>query len=96
MPSRESAVPLDVLREAARLRVLDTSLRLAAREIGISHQALHGFLNGTEPYGPNLAKLREWHGRETNEVLRLRQEVAALKRRVAQLERELGKGSEKA
>ena len=86
MPTREPGVSVDVLREAARLRVNDTSLRLAAREIGISHQALHGFLNGTEPYGPNLAKLRDWYGRETNEVLRLRQELAACKKRVAELE----------
>jgi hypothetical protein len=92
MPPREPAVSVGVLREAARLRVADTSLRLAAREIGISHQALHGFLNGTEPYGPNIAKLREWYGRETNEALRLKEELAACKKRVAELERQLKQG----
>jgi DNA transposition AAA+ family ATPase len=88
MPLRKSGVSVPVLREAAAMRVADTSLRQAAREIGISHQALAAFLNGSEPYGPNLAKLREWHARETNEVLRLRQENAALRKRVAELEKQ--------
>jgi transcriptional regulator with XRE-family HTH domain len=89
MPSREDGVSLDALREVVRLRVADTSLRQAARETGVSHQALAAFLNGSEPYGKNLAKIREWYGRETNELLRLRQEVTALRKRVAKLEREL-------
>jgi len=86
MPPRENAAPLTAIREAARLRVADTSERLAASEIGISRQSLHALLSGSEPYGPNLAKLREWYGRETNEMLRLRQENAELKRRLAECE----------
>lgn len=52
----------DVLREAVRLRVESSSLRLAAGEIGVSHSALRAFLNGSEPYGRNLTKLRECTG----------------------------------
>ena len=89
MPMRDDVVSVNMLREAARLRVSFSSLRLAAREIGISHQALHAFLNGSEPYGRNLAKLREWNGKETNEVLRLRQENELLKNRITELERQL-------
>ena len=92
MPSvNNGAVSVDTLREAVRLRVEDTSLRQTAREIGISHPGLRDFLNGSEPYGPNLLKLREWHARETNEVLRLRMEVVELRKRVKELERELRK-----
>lgn len=89
MPAREDAVSLDVLREAARLRIADTSLAQTAREIGISHQALSRFLNGAEPYSRNLARLRQWHRAGTNELLRCRQEVARLKRQVAELKRQL-------
>ncbi len=90
MPTRENAASMNAIREAARLRVADTSERLAAGEIGISRQSLHAFINGSEPYGPNLAKLRDWYGRETNEVLRLRQEIAELKRRLAECEKRKG------
>lgn len=89
MPTRDSGVSVEVLREAVRLRVDASSLRLAATEIGVSHSALRAFLNGSEPYGRNLTKLREWHGRETNELLRLQQENEQLKKRIAELERQL-------
>lgn len=89
MPTREPELSVDVLREAVRLRVAHSSLRLAAREIGISHAALRAFLNGTEPYGKNEGKLREWYGRETNEVLRLRLALAECEKRVQDLEAEL-------
>lgn len=89
MPTRDAGVSVEVLREAVRLRVEASSLRLAATEIGVSHSALRAFLNGSEPYGRNLTKLREWHARETNELLRLRQENEQLKKRIAELERQL-------
>jgi hypothetical protein len=89
MPPREEGVSIDVLREAARLRVEDAGLRQTAREIGISHQTLLRFLGGVaESHGRNVAKVREWYERETNEVLRLRRENADLKRRLAECERE--------
>lgn len=57
----DPAVPVDVLREAAQRRVDDTSLRIAAGEIGVSYSGLRTFLKGTEPYAPTLAKLRAWY-----------------------------------
>jgi hypothetical protein len=83
------SVSVDVLREAVRLRVESSSLRLAAGEIGVSHSALRAFVNGSEPYGRNLAKLREWHGRETNELPRLQQENEQMKKRIDELEAQL-------
>jgi DNA transposition AAA+ family ATPase len=89
MPAREDAVPLDVLRDAVRLRAADTSVTATAREVGISHQALARFLEGAEPYSRNVAKLRQWYRRETNELIRCQQEVERLKRQVAELKRQL-------
>ena len=48
MPSREPAIPVEVLREAAHRRVLETSLRAAAKEIGLSLSGLDHFLNDEE------------------------------------------------
>jgi hypothetical protein len=89
MPSAEPGASLEQLREAIRTRVEATSLRQTSREIGISHPSLRDLLNGTVPRGTTMARLREWHARETNETLRLRQENAALRQRIAELEREL-------
>jgi hypothetical protein len=61
MTPGDPAVPVDVLREAAQQRVDDTSLRIAAGEIGVSYSGLRTFLKGTEPYAPTLAKLRAWY-----------------------------------
>jgi transposase-like protein len=92
MPSGELGVSADVVREAVRIRVAGSSLREVAKEVGIAHQSLHSFLEGKrEPYGKNLGKLREWYSRATNEVVRLRQEVEALKRRLAACEAKLGR-----
>ncbi|MET0400079.1 MAG: hypothetical protein ABW277_25035 [Longimicrobiaceae bacterium] len=57
----DPVVPVDVLREAAQRRVDDTSLRIAAGEIGVSYSGLRTFLKGTDPYAPTLAKLRAWY-----------------------------------
>lgn len=89
MPAPEAGASLETLREAARGRIAATSLRQTAREIGISHPALRDLLNGSTPRGPTLARLRAWHDAETNEVLRLRQENDALRRRIAELEQAL-------
>ncbi len=89
MPSAEPGASLEQLREAIRARVEATSLRQTAREIGISHPALRDLIGGTVPRGRTMARLRAWHERETNEALRLRQENAALRERIAELEREL-------
>ena len=90
MPSGEDGVSLDVLREAVRVRVASSSLRLAAGEIGIAHTTLNGFLNGTQPYGPTLAKLSAWYEQSpAGEVVRLRQENAELRKRLADCEKKL-------
>ena len=89
MPASSDGVTVEVLRDAARIRVGDTSLRATAREIGISHPALLDFLNGSSPYASTLVKLREWHAKETNEMLRLRQENRRLRQENAELKRRL-------
>ena len=49
------------LREMAAARVENTSLRAAAREIGMSPTGLKKFLMGTAPYAPTLRRLRKWY-----------------------------------
>lgn len=65
MPSRKAvvpgSVPVEVLREAARQRVLNTSLRVAAAEIALSHRGLEGFIKGARPHPQTIRKLTEWH-----------------------------------
>lgn len=62
-PPREAA-SLDTLREAARVFVDSTSLRQAARDIGMSPTGLRGFLDGAEPYVKTARKLADWYIRE--------------------------------
>jgi transposase-like protein len=70
--------------------VADTSIRQTAREIGLSHQALSRFIRAeTEPYGTTVAKIRAWHSGETNELERSRQEIAELRKRLAECEGKL-------
>ena len=59
LPSREGA-SVDMLRDAARRHVDATSLRQAAREIGMSPTGLRGFLDGADPYGKTTRKLTQW------------------------------------
>ncbi len=61
MLSRESGVPVEMLREAARVRAEETSLRTAAAEIGMSHRGLEDFLGGTRPHTSTAKKLTEWY-----------------------------------
>lgn len=51
---------MEMLREAARRHVDATSLRQAAREIGMSPTGLRGFLDGADPYGKTTRKLTQW------------------------------------
>ena len=62
-PQRGDA-PLQTLREAARHFVDATSLRQAARDIGMSPTGLRGFLDGADPYVKTARKLAEWYVRE--------------------------------
>jgi hypothetical protein len=61
-PVNESVL-VAVARELGRLRVAETSLRKVAGEIGLSPTGLRGFLEGAEPYGKTLEKLRAWVSR---------------------------------
>lgn len=62
MAARENqAVSVETLRAAARTAAEGTSLREAARRIGMSPSGLRTFLAGTDPYGPTLTKLRAWY-----------------------------------
>lgn len=63
MPSRDQGVPVEVLREAARQRSEATSLRIAAKEIGMSWKGLQAFTAGTNPHPATIRKLTEWHVR---------------------------------
>ncbi len=89
MPSREPAVPIDVLREAVRARVGSSSLRHTAAEIGMHHASIREFLNGRVPYGRNLDKIAEWYRKETNEVGKLRGEVERLSAELARVRKKL-------
>lgn len=91
MSSPELRVSVEDLRDAARERVAETSLRVAAKQIGLSWAGLRTFLAGTNPYGPTLVKLRAWYEREhtESELFRIKRENAILKRRVAELEQQL-------
>jgi hypothetical protein len=91
MPSGDRRVPLETLRTAARERVAGSSLRRVAAESGFSHDALARFVNGSQPYGRTVAKLLAWHIGETDEVERLRQENAELRKRLAECEEQLPK-----
>jgi hypothetical protein len=91
MPSGDRRVPLDQLRAAVREAVAKTTIRQVASNIGIEHNAVARFLRGAAPYSGNRAKFEAWYTGETNEVERLRQENAELRKRVAELEAKLGK-----
>jgi hypothetical protein len=56
--------PIETLRQAARLYVDATSLRHAARDIGMSPTGLRGFIDGADPYLKTTRKLTEWYIRE--------------------------------
>ena len=49
------------LRAAAADKVRRSTLRSAAREIGMSPTGLKKFIEGTDPYGPTLRRLRKWY-----------------------------------
>jgi transcriptional regulator with XRE-family HTH domain len=91
---KRGAVPVEELREAARQRSAETSQRQTAREIGVSKTGLRGFLEGRQPYGPTLEKLRTWYASRlaaTDEVAQLRARVRELEAEVERLRGELGR-----
>src|SRR5215207_8457395 len=64
MASPRDGASIETLREAARLYVDATSLRHAARDIGMSPTGLRGFIDGADPYVKTTRKLTEWYIRE--------------------------------
>lgn len=60
MPSKR-AFRLDVLREAVRRRVEETSIRAVASEIGMSPSGLHVLLGGSRPHPKTREKLLSWY-----------------------------------
>ena len=64
MASPSIAASIQALRQAARLYVDATSLRNAAREIGMSPTGLRGFIEGADPYLKTKRRLTEWYVRE--------------------------------
>jgi hypothetical protein len=64
MTPLKDGASVDTLREAARSYVDATSLRHAARDIGMSPTGLRGFIDGADPYVKTARKLTEWYVRE--------------------------------
>lgn len=60
MPAPASRIPVEAIREAARLAVEATSLRSVARAVRLSPTGLKNFLNGREPYSATRRKLNAW------------------------------------
>jgi hypothetical protein len=58
-------VPIDDVRELARDRAEQSSLRHLAPEIGLGHSTLHNFLNGAAPHPRVRRLLGMWYLRET-------------------------------
>lgn len=53
------------IRRDVRAAVTTTSLRRAAREIGVSHTGLRGFLAGATPHRHTRVRLERWLARRT-------------------------------
>lgn len=57
-------IDIDAVRKYVNGRANSSSVREMARRIGIGNSSLDKFLNGSEPYARNRAKLCEWYLRE--------------------------------
>jgi AraC-like DNA-binding protein len=60
MPGK-ATFSLKVLRDAIRRRVDETSIRLVAKELGMSPSGLHVLLGGSKPHPGTRAKLVSWY-----------------------------------
>ncbi|HEX6369794.1 MAG TPA: hypothetical protein VF006_12820 [Longimicrobium sp.] len=72
---------IPLMREAVTERVERTSLRTAAREIGMSPSGLKKFLDGNMPYTKTIHRLRRWylqHAGDAREELSEEEAYAAL------------------
>jgi hypothetical protein len=66
--SMEQAPTIRQMRDAAAQEAERTSLRAAARAIGISPTGLKKFLDGTNPYAPTRRRLRRWLAERGDQV----------------------------
>lgn len=65
LPS-DRALSVEDLRQAVRRRVAESSLRVAAEEIGLSFKGVDKFLNGAEPHPSTRRKLTDWYVRRSS------------------------------
>lgn len=60
-PKDYTAEDLERFRIALESEIERTTLRAVARKLGMSPTGLTKFLNGGNPYGPTVARLRKWY-----------------------------------
>lgn len=60
MTSGTAQLPVPLLRAAVERELTNTSLRQAAREIGLSPNALRNFVRGAEPRATTRHRLERW------------------------------------
>ena len=68
MATPESAVPVDVLREAVRARSEATSMRAVAAELGLSLGFVQDFIAGAQPRSRTLRAVTAWYVRHRAEA----------------------------
>lgn len=61
---RRGSGELERIRTALQAAVDGRSLRSVAESVGMSPTGLSNVLNGTQPHGKTMARLREWYQRE--------------------------------
>lgn len=68
-------VPIDPVREYARDRAEQTSIRHLAADIGLGHSTVHNFLNGAAPHPRVRRRLVEWYLARTGQAPEYAQET---------------------
>ena len=68
-------VPIDPVREYARDRAEQTSIRHLAADIGLGHSTVHNFLNGAAPHPRGRRRLVEWYLARTGQAPEYAQET---------------------
>jgi hypothetical protein len=72
----DTAVPLHILRAAARRSALGYGLRKTARAVGLTAPGLDNFLKGCKPREDTLRKLTEWYFRNGAQSVEVSPELA--------------------
>lgn len=60
-------VPIEIVRELARHRAEQRTLRYVASQIGVGLSTLHNFVRGAMPHPRIRQKLAEWYVREVGQ-----------------------------